>query len=168
MWQERTTGGQGTAGYDQGATPWDQDGRVGRWAVPGPRAGFWIRVLAFLIDQVALFIVALFLQASLGYTSAELVLIVVDAAYFTLGLGGPSGQTLGAKVAGIRVVDARTGGPIGYGRGLVRWVVQAFLGWLIIPYLWMLWDRERQTWQDKVAGDVVVPAWWRPGDGQGW
>jgi uncharacterized RDD family membrane protein YckC len=26
-----------------------------------------------------------------------------------------------------------------------------------IGYLWMLWDREKQTWHDKVARSVVVP-----------
>ena len=27
----------------------------------------------------------------------------------------------------------------------------------LLGYLWMLWDRERQTWHDKVANTVVVP-----------
>jgi uncharacterized RDD family membrane protein YckC len=29
---------------------------------------------------------------------------------------------------------------------------------LLIGYLWMLWDSEKQTWQDKVARTYVVPA----------
>jgi len=29
---------------------------------------------------------------------------------------------------------------------------------LLIGYLWMLWDDEKQTWHDKVVGSVVVPA----------
>ncbi len=28
----------------------------------------------------------------------------------------------------------------------------------VIGYLWMLWDREKQTWHDKVASAYVVPA----------
>ena len=27
----------------------------------------------------------------------------------------------------------------------------------LLGYLWMLWDRERQTWHDKFANAVVVP-----------
>jgi uncharacterized RDD family membrane protein YckC len=50
------------------------------------------------------------------------------------------------------------GGPIGYGRGLLRYVgkitssIPCLLG-----FLWMLWDREKQTWHDKIATTVVVP-----------
>ena len=38
-----------------------------------------------------------------------------------------------------------------------------FLGRLVsaivfyIGYLWMLWDKEKQCWHDKFAGDLVVP-----------
>ena len=28
---------------------------------------------------------------------------------------------------------------------------------LFLGYFWMLWDREKQCWQDKIAGSVVVP-----------
>ena len=27
----------------------------------------------------------------------------------------------------------------------------------LLGYFWMLWDREKQTWHDKFANDVVVP-----------
>ena len=58
----------------------------------------------------------------------------------------------------IRVVDFETGGPIGYLRGFIRYIgryVSAIV--LLLGYLWMLWDREKQTWHDKFAGSVVVP-----------
>ncbi len=28
---------------------------------------------------------------------------------------------------------------------------------LLLGYLWMLWDKENQTWHDKMATSVVVP-----------
>jgi uncharacterized RDD family membrane protein YckC len=28
---------------------------------------------------------------------------------------------------------------------------------LYLGYFWMLWDREAQTWHDKLASTVVVP-----------
>ncbi|MGH9065451.1 MAG: RDD family protein [Acidimicrobiales bacterium] len=159
--------------------PWER-GR-GAWAAEdppasarreasGPRAGFGVRLLALLVDGFLLTVVALLAAGALGLsqTGADVLDVVIGAVYFTALLGGRRGQTLGARLTGIRVVDARTGGPIGYGRALLRWLATALVGWLVIPYLWMLWDPERQTWQDKIAGDVVVPAWWGPSASAGY
>jgi uncharacterized RDD family membrane protein YckC len=58
----------------------------------------------------------------------------------------------------IRVIDANTGGSIGYGRAAIRWLMKIVSGLAcLIGYLWMLWDKEKQTWHDKVAGSYVVP-----------
>ena len=66
-------------------------------------------------------------------------------------------------VFGIRVVDFNTGGPIGYSHGFLRTLGKILSG---IPcdlgYLWMLWDREKQCWQDKIATTVVVPVQYYP------
>ncbi|HEU0318685.1 MAG TPA: RDD family protein, partial [Solirubrobacteraceae bacterium] len=72
--------------------------------------------------------------------------------------GGPTGQTLGKRALGIRVVSFDTGGPIGYPRAFLRYIgrIIDFLV-LLIGFLWMLWDREKQCWHDKLASDVVVP-----------
>ena len=48
---------------------------------------------------------------------------------------------------------------IGYQRAAVRYlasIVSAIC--LFIGYLWMLWDKEKQTWHDKLSNSVVVPA----------
>lgn len=128
--------------------------------LPGPRAGFWVRLLALLIDGLLLTVVVLLMGQGRHTIGVQLLAALLGLVYFTVALGSGSGQTVGARLAGIRVVDARTGAPIGYGRAFRRWLVTFLVGWLIVPYLWMLWDREGQTWQDKVAGDVVVPASW--------
>ena len=84
--------------------------------------------------------------------------IIIGAAYFVYFEGGPTGQTFGKKAMGIRVIDFKTGGPIGYGRAFIRYIgrivseIPIFLG-----YFWMLWDKEKQCWHDKFASDVVVP-----------
>jgi len=74
--------------------------------------------------------------------------------------GGPSGQTLGKKALGIKVVDANTGGPIGTGRAIGRFlfaqIISGSLCWL--GYLWNIWDDRKQTWHDKVTSAVVVRA----------
>jgi len=84
---------------------------------------------------------------------------VAGVIYYAKLEGGPSGQTVGKKALGIRVVDAATGGPIGTGRGVGRYfarILSALVCYL--GYLWMLWDPEKQCWHDKLVNDYVVKA----------
>jgi uncharacterized RDD family membrane protein YckC len=124
----------------------------------GPRANFGQRLGAYLIDVILITIVELIVWAISNQTVASLVGLVAGLAYFTYFEGGETGQTLGKRALGIRVYDFSGGGPIGYGRAFVR-----YLGKIIssIPcllgFLWMLWDKEKQTWHDKLATTVVVP-----------
>jgi uncharacterized RDD family membrane protein YckC len=129
----------------------------------GPRAGFWRRFAASLVDGIVLaipyVILALILDAALAYALS----LAVDIAYFGYFEGGASGQTLGKRALGIRVIDFRTGGPIGYGRGVIRYIGKIISSIpLLLGFLWMLWDREKQTWHDKIATTVVVPTYAYP------
>ena len=124
----------------------------------GPRAGFWIRFAGLLLDGLILAVPSIVLFLILDVGIAYVLTFVVVLAYFIALEGGPTGQTLGMKAVSIRVVDFDGGGPIGYGRATVRALVQYFLsGILYLGYLWMLWDREKQTWHDKASRSVVVP-----------
>ncbi len=129
----------------------------------GPRAGFWRRFGAALIDGIIVGIVASILSAILGgaerfsatYQGINALLLLIYYGYFE---GGPTGQTLGKKALGIRVIGFDTGGPIGYGRAVVRNLGSYVSGLVIaLGYLWMLWDKEKQTWHDKLSTSVVVP-----------
>jgi uncharacterized RDD family membrane protein YckC len=125
----------------------------------GPRAGFWSRLGAVLIDSIILGMLYGILLAAVDPGVAYLVYIVANYTYFTILEGGPSGQTVGKKALGIRVIDFRAGGPIGYGRGLLRNLAKILSSIVFaLGYLWMLWDPEKQTWHDKLATTVVVPA----------
>jgi uncharacterized RDD family membrane protein YckC len=122
------------------------------------RAGWWPRFGAALIDGLLVGLVSGVLSAALhSGAAARAIAVLVSVAYFTILEGGPRGAGLGKRALGLRVVDQRTGGPIGYPRAFVRWLTQIistlvfFLG-----YLWMLWDPEKQCWHDKFAGDVVI------------
>lgn len=125
----------------------------------GPRAGFWTRFGAAFIDGIIIsipyFIVVLATDnAALGNAANVLTGIV----YYTYLEGSAAGQTLGKKALGIRVIDLAGGGPIGPTRAFIRYIgrfVSAIV--LLLGYLWMLWDGEKQTWHDKMAGSVVVP-----------
>jgi uncharacterized RDD family membrane protein YckC len=123
----------------------------------GPRASFGRRFVAALIDGILLGIVSGIISRvnrNLGYAVETLL----SLAYFTYLEGSASGQTVGKKVMGIRVIDFAGGGSIGYGRAFIRWIgriVSAIA--CLLGYFWMLWDKEKQTWHDKFANAVVVP-----------
>ncbi|HEY3181255.1 MAG TPA: RDD family protein [Gaiellaceae bacterium] len=125
----------------------------------GARASFGRRLGAWLIDVILIDIVSAIILLAGGRGVAYVVGIVLWLAYFTYFEGSDTGQTLGKRALGIRVYDFAGGaGAIGYGRGFVRAIMKYISG---IPcalgYLWMLWDKEKQTWHDKVATTVVVP-----------
>jgi uncharacterized RDD family membrane protein YckC len=136
-------------------------------AASGPRASFFRRFGAALLDGILVGIVTSVVQAIVGRGYGSLVAIAIGVAYYASLEGGATGQTLGKKALGIRVVDLRTGEPIGFSRGVIRYfgrilsAIPIFLG-----YFWMLWDYEKQTWHDKLSGAVVVPAGSMPSGAQ--
>ncbi|HXW59024.1 MAG TPA: RDD family protein [Solirubrobacteraceae bacterium] len=56
------------------------------------------------------------------------------------------------------VISFDGSGTIGYGRAFIRWIA-GYLSYVVffLGFLWMLWDKEKQCWHDKLASDVVVP-----------
>jgi uncharacterized RDD family membrane protein YckC len=126
----------------------------------GPRAGWWQRVGAALLDFLVLLLPSIILLVIFKQGALyQLLSTLMSLAYFTYFEGGPTGQTVGKRALGIRVYDFRQGGAIGYGRGFLRQIGKYLSAIpLGLGYLWMLWDKEKQCWQDKIAGSVVVPA----------
>jgi uncharacterized RDD family membrane protein YckC len=125
----------------------------------GPRAGFWIRFAAALIDGLILSAVSFLFRFGVGAFIGFGISTGLGIAYFGFCEGGPSGQSIGKKVLDIRVVRQADAGPLGWGTAIVRHVCS----WLsAIPcglgYFWMLWDPEKMTWHDKLSSTVVVPA----------
>jgi uncharacterized RDD family membrane protein YckC len=153
----------------------------------GPRANFGKRLLAYLLDALILIVPIFVFIGLLGGFDSEnfdsqtgeftdgplangafgitLLGLALSIAYFTILEGSNSGQTIGKKALGIRVISQETGGPIGYGRALLRNAVRSlpglirFIGffWTLLDHLWMLWDRENQALHDKAARTLVVP-----------
>ncbi len=65
--------------------------------------------------------------------------------------------SLGQRATHIRIVDANTGAPVGAWRAIGRrlaWVLSYFICFL--GFFWMLWDRRKQTFHDKIASTVVI------------
>ena len=132
---------------------------VGGAAGPsGPRAGFGERLVAALIDGVILGVIGFVLGQIVGQTLGSVLNLALGLGYAAYLEGSPSGQTIGKKAMNIRVIDYATGGPLGPGKALLRYVGKIISTLpCLLGYFWMLWDKEKQTWHDKIAATVVVP-----------
>jgi uncharacterized RDD family membrane protein YckC len=129
----------------------------------GPRASFGRRLVALIVDTLILGVVFGAAYAIFNETAAWGLWLLIGVVYYALLDGGPKGQTLGKMALGIRVVDFNNGGAIGYGRGVIRYIGRIISGLVCyLGYLWMLWDKEKQCWHDKMATTVVVPVQYYP------
>ncbi|WP_306321067.1 MULTISPECIES: RDD family protein [unclassified Streptomyces] len=92
-----------------------------------------------------------------------LILIVV-AALGAIGMGiwmlvqmGSTGQTIGKRTVGIRVLRELDGQPTGFGGAFLRNICHALDAMACyIGFLWPLWDEKNQTFADKICSTVVV------------
>jgi uncharacterized RDD family membrane protein YckC len=133
---------------------------------PAQYGGFWIRVVAYIIDAIILGIVNAVIDAilqvnpqnpqSATYGVALTLEILLSVAYFA-GLWTYMGATLGQRIFKLRVVDANTGQPISLGKALLRWVglIISFLV-CFIGVIWVAFDARKQGWADKIAGTLVL------------
>ena len=71
---------------------------------------------------------------------------------------GRSGQSVGKRVVGLRLLSERTMLPPGPGLTLGREFAHIADGAAYIGYLWPLWDEKKQTFADKICSTVVVRA----------
>ena len=133
-------------------------------------AGFWIRVVAWLIDGVAIGILTSAMTPLLGsraMVAFDGSTVHVDAganafgallglAYF-VGLWAWRGQTVGMMPFGLYVVRTAD--------GTRPDIVQAFLRYvgliisfavLLLGVIWVAFDGRKQGWHDKLANTVVV------------
>ncbi|MEY2419616.1 MAG: hypothetical protein QOG90_2296 [Actinomycetota bacterium] len=124
----------------------------------GPRANFGQRFAAWLVDIVIIGVVEVVLSAILGRAAGQGLGGLLGLVYVIYLEGSPSGQTVGKRLLNIRIIDADNGGPIGYGRAVLRYFARILSALpCLLGFFWMLWDKNKQTWHDKITTDVVVP-----------
>lgn len=77
---------------------------------------------------------------------------------FFLRMLAKRGQTWGRRIANIKVVRLDNGQPPGWGRAIGRVLFANFISGqcCYLGYLWMLWDKDKRTWHDMVAGTRVI------------
>ncbi|GGS13052.1 RDD family protein [Streptomyces parvus] len=98
-------------------------------------------------------------DAAGGFIALLGVLLMIGLAIWQLYQEGTTGQTIGKKAVGIRLLREADGRPLGFGMAFVRRLAHfldslaCYIGWL-----WPLWDEKKQTFADKVCSSVVVKA----------
>ena len=114
-----------------------------------PRAGFWIRMLALLIDLILVGVALSWIHH--GGRGMLLLLATYGAIMWKL-----KGTTVGGIVCDLKVVRIG-GGPLDWGTAIVR-ALGCFLSLVIagLGFIWIAVDHEHQAWHDKIAGTVVV------------
>lgn len=113
-----------------------------------PRSGFWERMSASFLDVIIVAILSAFVGGlPLGF--------LVALAYFA-GMWTWKGTTIGGIVLNLKVVrlDAQ---PVTFAVALVRGLASALsVIVFFVGFLWIILDRDKQAWHDKIAGTVVV------------
>src|SRR5919106_2631987 len=79
----------------------------------GPRAGFWRRFGAAFVDGLIIGVPIAILAAIVESGAFGVVYVAAALVYFTYFEGSESGQTVGKRALGIRVIDFSSGRSIG-------------------------------------------------------
>ena len=110
-------------------------------------AGFGRRLIASIIDFVAIGVVTSALDVTVGF--------LLGTAYFVW-MTGAYGATIGKMIVHIKVVK-EDGGKVDYGTALIR-EISTYLSFfvLMLGYFNVLWDKKKQGWHDKIAKTLVV------------
>jgi uncharacterized RDD family membrane protein YckC len=113
-----------------------------------PRASFWERMGAAFLDIILVSILG-------SLVGGPPLAFLVALAYFA-GMWAWKGTTVGGIVLNLKVVRLDDQ-PVTFVVALVRSLAAAFsFIVLFLGFFWIIWDRDKQGWHDKIAGTVVV------------
>lgn len=113
-----------------------------------PRAGFWIRIAASLLDAILVGICG----GIFGFGDYFLAVYAI----YCIAFWALKGTTIGGVICGLKVVrlDDRK---LDWTIAVVR-VLGGFLSFVIagLGFIWVAFDADKQSWHDKIAGTTVV------------
>jgi uncharacterized RDD family membrane protein YckC len=148
-----------------------------------PRFGAWVldSIFALLLSAIPAAILAIVLvliveagqEPPLTFAEAEqqdddtgtaaVIGILLGAIPVWIGywyIGTSLGGAWGKRIFGLRIIKQDSGDRPGFGTGAVRvlvtWLISLINLAQLLDHLWMIWDKDKQTWHDKAAGTVVV------------
>lgn len=117
----------------------------------------WVqRVISYLIETAIFLVPYVILLAIAPKLSALWVLAAIGYTFYNAYLNGSTGQSIGKKMRGLKVVSEATGQPIGGGLGIARGLLHILDSICYIGYLFPLWDSKKQTFADKILKTVVI------------
>lgn len=139
------------------------------------KVGFFPRLVAYIIDDIIVLVGIVIVSAIFGLSGYATGQVTTEAAFGVLnGIGliialvwtfgyfiffwSTRGQTPGKMIMGIKIVST-DGGPVTVGKAILRLIGYAVSGIVIyLGFLWVIWDKDKQGWHDKIARTYVVKA----------
>ena len=118
-----------------------------------PRAGFWLRTCSTVLDFVLFVFICISLHSVGIHPGPKLLLLWF---IYHVAMWSWKGTTIGGIVMGIKVVRV-DGRAVDVGVALVRAAASIFSVLVLgLGLFWAGWNREKQSWHDKIAGTVMV------------
>jgi uncharacterized RDD family membrane protein YckC len=142
-------------------------------------AGVWRRIVASMVDSFVTRIISGVLVFAYLFEAQETIIsysnegrlvaafglfvgvtmvvsVLVAVLYDVISWTRFEGKTVGYKLLGVQLVQV-DGGPVTVRTALLR-IVGSVLAALPLGlgYLWILWDKKKQGWHDKIAGTYVL------------
>ena len=100
------------------------------------------------------------LPTTAGWAIIALLGVVGMVAYLVMyaRMVSATGQAWGHKAVGVRIVDSSTGGNISSGKAVLRLIFGHWVDGAVcyLGYLWPLWDKQRQTFADKIFSTYSI------------
>lgn len=127
-------------------------------------AGFWIRMLAFVVDALIVVIASEIIIQFLNYFARNVNLLPIAAIlplliafiYMTI-LWSAAQATVGQKFCGLRVVNAITWAKISFPRAAARWFALLFsMSILFVGVIMTAFTEGKRGLHDMIAGTFVL------------
>lgn len=131
-------------------------------------AGFWARVLAYIVDvviMVFIFIPIVYFMYGADYFMSEDpsshagIELISSLAFLVLvvWMWSKFGATPGKMLVGAKIVDVETNGPASVGKLVLRYFGYILSSIpLMLGFFWIGWDAKKQGWHDKLSGTAVI------------
>jgi uncharacterized RDD family membrane protein YckC len=95
-----------------------------------------------------------------------IVTSILGVVYWIWNLGyrqGTTGSSIGKGIMKFKIVNEKTGQPVGFGMSFVREIIYWVAAGLCAGVVWLvavlfpLWDQKRQTLVDKILNHIALP-----------
>jgi uncharacterized RDD family membrane protein YckC len=87
-----------------------------------------------------------------SFVTQAAISTILGSIFYPMWSGG-----IGHKIMNLKVISAEDGKDINIAKmGAIRESIKFVMGYLLIPVMWLLWDKDRQNLYDKITKTYVV------------